>query len=99
MNNKSGWNYRQVKSYHHHSYVKNGVHISQEEINVSLYEVYYDENGHIDYWSTEPVSVSSCGGESVKITLDLMLLSLDKPMLIFEKKNDGTEKLVEEKNQ
>jgi len=72
-----GWDYRIVKRIWY-----NKLHEDHQDM-FDLCEIYYDENGDVDY-ITEPY-ITEHSIEDMKETLKLMLESLDKP--VIDKKN------------
>jgi len=67
------WNYRVVKRIRNHKY----LHEPQELFDIC--EVYYDDNGEIDYMTDAYITEHSI--EDIRETLQWMLESLDKPVI------------------
>jgi hypothetical protein len=74
------WNYRVVKRIWNHKY----LHEPKELFDIC--EVYYDENGEIDYMTSSLITEDSI--DDLRETLQWMLDSLDKP-IIEEKNNES----------
>lgn len=73
------WNYRVIrKPYDYKDLVF-------EEYNV--HEVFYDDNGNIESWTTEPISPYGDTLEELKNTLEKMLEALEKPILQEDETN------------
>jgi hypothetical protein len=70
---KDNWNYRVVKRIWNHPYWNEPTEL------FDICEVYYDENGDVDYM-TDPV-VTEDSIEDIRETLQWMLDSLDKPVI------------------
>jgi len=49
----------------------------------AIHEVFYDENGNVNGWSLDPLSVFSQSVEDLRHELGLYLLALDKPVIDF----------------
>ena len=71
------WNYRIVKRIWY-----NKFHEDHQDM-FDLCEVYYDENGDVDYMTEAYITEHSI--EDMRETLKLMLESLDKPVIDQEK--------------
>ena len=74
------WDYRIVKRIWY-----NKLHEDNQEM-FDLREVYYDENGDVDYMTDAYITEHSI--EDMRETLQWMIESLDKPV-IDEKNNEG----------
>jgi hypothetical protein len=72
------WNYRIVKRIWY-----NKLHEDNQEM-FDLREVYYDENGDVDYMTDAYITEHSI--EDMRETLQWMLESLDKPVIDEKKK-------------
>ena len=73
------WNYRIVKRIWY-----NKLHEDHQEM-FDLREVYYDENGDVDYMTDAYITEHSI--EDMRETLQWMLESLEKP--VIEEKNES----------
>lgn len=73
------WNYRIVKRIWY-----NKLHEDHQEM-FDLREVYYDENGDVDYMTDAYITEHSI--ENMRETLQWMLESLEKP--VIEEKNES----------
>jgi len=73
------WNYRVVKRIWNHKYLHEPMEL------FDICEVYYDENGDIDYATESLITEESL--DDLRKTLHWMLESLDKP-IIDEENND-----------
>jgi hypothetical protein len=71
------WNYRVVKRIWNHKYLHEPMEL------FDLCEVYYDENGDVDYMTEAYITEHSI--EDMRETLQWMLDSLDKPIIDKEK--------------
>jgi len=69
----SDWNYRVVKRMWY-----NKLHEDDQEM-FDLCEVYYDENGDVDYITEAYITEHSI--DDIRETLQWMLQSLDKPVI------------------
>jgi len=70
----SGWNYRVFQRIYNHKY------LLEPETLYEIREAYYDENGDISGWTQTP-DVIAHSLEDLKLTLNKMLESCDKPMI------------------
>ena len=67
------WNYRVVKRIWNHKYLHEPMEL------FDICEVYYDENGDIDYITDSLITEESI--DDLRKTLQWMLESLDKPVI------------------
>ena len=72
------WNYRVVKRIWNHKYLHEPMEL------FDICEVYYDENGDIDYMTDSLITEESI--DDLRKTLQWMLESLDKP--VIDKENN-----------
>jgi hypothetical protein len=79
---KDNWNYRVVKRIWNHPYLHEPTEL------FDICEVYYDENGDVDYM-TDPV-VTEDSIEDIRETLQWMLDSLDKPVIDRQNNESNT---------
>lgn len=81
------WNYRIIKN----------KCPDTEEIMYQIFEVYYDDQGEIDCWSSEPDTALGDSVPDLKEDLLHQLEALEKPVLIV--KQDGEDSNLVEENQ
>ena len=74
------WNYRVVKRIWNHKYLHEPKELFE------IHEVYYDENGDVDYMTESLITEDSL--DDLRKTLHCMLESLDK-LIIDEENNES----------
>jgi hypothetical protein len=65
------------------------------EDSYTIREVFYDDDGEIEFWSDEGCSPYGNTFQEVADDFDLMAAAFELPVLKIEKDEDGLEKLVE----
>lgn len=73
------WNYRIVKS------------TLEGEDTYSMREVYYNEEGGVEFITMDPVTICGDDVEDIKSVLDMMAEGLSKPVLLTHSLNDSNE--------
>jgi len=65
------------------------------EDSYTIREVFYDDDGEIEFWSDEGCAPYGNTFQEVADDFDLMAAAFELPVLKIEKDEDGLEKLVE----
>lgn len=68
------WNYRVVEQRHKQP---DGT----TEVAFGIHEMYYDGEGH-DGWTSEPVAVTACSVDALRVELDRMLTALEMDIIV-----------------
>lgn len=71
------WNYRVIKTLD-----------NEADVIYQIIEVYYDEDGAIEYWSAQPDAAGGEDLDGLKDDLLHQLEALDKPVLIEQQDGD-----------
>lgn len=66
-----------------------------DENSFTLHEVYYDDDGNVKYWSTDPIAAYGETLEELKSDLEHQLKALEKPVL-EETEDDSQRKTLRE---
>jgi hypothetical protein len=59
---------------------------TDDSIYYAIHETYYDEDGKVNGWATEPVRIMEESLEDIKVTLQRLVESFDNPVLDAETK-------------
>jgi len=85
---KMSWNYRVV-------YVPEDKDDIFGENSFSIREVFYAEDGSIEFWSEEPSAPNGTDFEELCNDFDLMAEAFERPILILSENEDGEPALYE----
>jgi hypothetical protein len=87
-NDNMPWNYRVIME----PATKNDIF---GEDSYTIREVFYDDDGEIEFWSDEGCAPCGTSFQEVADDFDLMAAAFELPVLQIVKDKDGLEKLVE----
>lgn len=73
------WNHRIIRHIEHRTHMDDSIYYA-------IHEVYYDEAGLVSNWSEEPIRILEESLEDLKVTLQRLIESFDKPILDEETK-------------
>jgi len=88
-NDNMSWNYRVVLE------PKDENDSLFAEDSFSIREVFYNDEGEIDFWSDEAAAPYGITFQEVADDFDLMAEAFKRPVLVFKKNEDGEDELVE----
>lgn len=81
------WNHRIIRHIEQRTHMDDGIYYA-------IHEVYYDEDGKVNGWTEEPIRIMEESLDDLKVTLQRLIESLDKPVIDYDTGHDIIKKEV-----